>query len=192
MELIDEAANDKRKIFNPKEALGAEFWSEIKTLPSSISKLVHVKRLHLYGSNLLSIPPEIGEMKSLKEFDPYTSYGLHWFPYEITRCKKLKSSTVSTRALYGNYKHRPPFPKLNTPESIKAIASKNCSVCKRPLALSTVKQAWISLRVASDVLPLLVNACSQDCIDQLPKPADNYIPYPHDGGIEQMQPMGDW
>lgn len=39
----------------------------------------------LYGSNLVRIPPEIGAMTSLEEFTPYTSYRLHWVPYEITR-----------------------------------------------------------------------------------------------------------
>ena len=51
-------------------------------------------------------------MESLEEFTPYTSYKLHWFPFEITRCIKLVESTVSTRALYGNYLHRTPFPSL--------------------------------------------------------------------------------
>ena len=75
-------------------------------------RLTAVKHLVLYGSNLVRIPPEIGAMSSLEEFTPYTSYRLHWFPYEITRCRKLSRSTVSTRALFGNYKLRPPFPRL--------------------------------------------------------------------------------
>jgi hypothetical protein len=39
------------------------------------------------------------------------------YPYEITRCTKLDQSSVSTRALYGNYKFRPPFLRLETPLS---------------------------------------------------------------------------
>jgi hypothetical protein len=31
-------------------------------------------------------------MSSLENFDPYTSYRLHWLPYEITRCPNLRSS----------------------------------------------------------------------------------------------------
>ena len=38
-------------------------------------------------------------MTNLEGLDPYTSYCLHWFPYEIIRCNKLKRSRVSTRAL---------------------------------------------------------------------------------------------
>ena len=64
----------------------------------------------LYGSNLVRIPAEIGAMTSLEEFTPYTSYRLHWFPYELTRCPRLVRSTVSSSALYGNFKYRPPFP----------------------------------------------------------------------------------
>jgi hypothetical protein len=51
-------------------------------------------------------------MTGLEVFTPYMSYRLHWFPYEITRCPALRDSTVSTRALYGNHKLRPPFRKL--------------------------------------------------------------------------------
>ncbi|MDX2565372.1 hypothetical protein PV371_38115 [Streptomyces sp. TX20-6-3] len=70
--------------------------------------------MRLYGSNLVRIPPEIGAMTSLEEFSPYTSHRLHWFPYEITRCWKLVRSTISTRSLFGNFKLRPPFPRLRT------------------------------------------------------------------------------
>lgn len=51
--------------------------------------------------------------RRLLAFEPYTSYSLHWFPYELTRCMNLRDSTVSTRALYGNIKYRPAFPRLH-------------------------------------------------------------------------------
>ncbi|WP_257581710.1 hypothetical protein [Streptomyces sp. TLI_146] len=35
-------------------------------------------------------------------------------------------------------------------------------------------QVWISLRVATDVLPLLVNACSSGCVAALPSGADEF------------------
>jgi hypothetical protein len=145
-----------------------------------------VKVLCLYGSNLLRIPPEIGEMEHLEEFDPYTSYGLHWFPYEITRCRKLKSSRVSTRALYGNFKHAPPFPSLQS--VVAQLVPDKCSVCSRPLVTRKVEQAWISLPVATDVLPLLVNACSQACLSKLPQPPKRYAQGPHQGGRSVLQP----
>jgi hypothetical protein len=50
------------------------------------------------------------------EFTPYMSYRLHWSPYEITRGARLNESSVSTRALYGNHKFRPPFPRLAPPQ----------------------------------------------------------------------------
>jgi hypothetical protein len=160
-----------------------------------------VKTLFLYGSYLVRIPPEIGEMASLETFDPYTSHRLHWFPYEITRCKGLKDSTVSTRALYGNYKFRPPFPKLtrvNSPGLVgveptysatdKGKLLRNCSVCNRGFEDLRRHRVWISLNVATDVLPLLVNACSEECIQRLPKPPDGYVQHPHRGGLEVQQP----
>jgi hypothetical protein len=141
----------------------------------------------IYGSNLVRIPPEIGEMTSLEEFTPYTSYRLHWFPYEITRCKNLGESTVSTRALYGNYKNRAPFPRL-WPVERRTAAKRPCSVCGQTFTDAGAHRVWISLRVATDVLPLLVNACSEECVRQLPKPAEGYVPFPHKGGLAVQQP----
>ncbi len=192
LKLVEEASRDERKIFSPKESLGWEVWSQIITLPPTISNLKCVRKLDLYGSNLLSIPPEIGEMENLVTFVPYTSYGLHWFPYEITRCKNLWSSTVSTRALYGNYKYRPPFPRLNEKEILDFLSPKKCSVCNSNLIGKNIKQVWLSLAVATDVLPLLLNACSQECINSLPPGAKGYINDPHTGGCNIVQPGGDW
>ena len=70
---------------NPRQGIGSEKWEQIVTLPKSIGTLKFVKILSLYGSHLVRIPPEIGNMTNLEEFDPYTSRCLHWFPYEITR-----------------------------------------------------------------------------------------------------------
>lgn len=171
---------------NPMEGIGVEMWEQIVTLPPSIAKLKSVKFLSLYGSHLVRIPPEIGDMTNLEEFDPYTSRRLHWLPYEITRCKKLKRSRVSTRCLYGNYKYRPPFPRL--PQISSVLTPAVCSVCGGPFSQEGPQQAWISLWVATDVLPLLVHACSSACIKNLPKPADGYVQIPHSGGLDLKQP----
>jgi hypothetical protein len=173
--------------FNPIDGIGAEYWRQIITLPPSIGMLQSVKVLMLYGSHLVRIPPEIGELKSLREFDPYTSYCLHWLPYEITRCKKLKRSRVSTRALYGNYKFRAPFPRL--PDTAADVVPAACSVCRGPFPNGEIYQAWISLRVATDVLPLLVHACSMACLQKLPKGAPGYVQEPHQGGVGLSQPL---
>jgi hypothetical protein len=47
---------------------------------------------------------------------------------------------------------------------------------------------WISLAVATDVLPLLVNACSAECVAALPPPRSGYVPTPHTGGPDLVQP----
>lgn len=189
-ELIDEAARDGRKEFSPGPLMTPSEWAQITVLPKSIAKLKAVKHLILYGSSLVRIPPEIGEMTALEQFTPYTSYRLHWFPYEITRCKKLKSSTVSTRALYGNYKFRPPFPRL--PQLHVGWVPERCSVCEGPFRDSSPLQYWISLVVGTDVLPLLVHACSEQCVGKLPHPPENYAPTPHQGGLELQQPPTEW
>ena len=125
-------------------------------------------------------------MTALEEFEPYTSYRLHWFPYEITHCTKLKDSTVSTRALYGNYTYRPPFPRL--PIVASEIIPKSCSVCRGMFQSSAPQQFWVSVVVATDVLPLLIHACSDECVRNLPKSANGYVPEPHQGGIDLKQP----
>ena len=183
---IQKVAADGSDELNPIAGIGAEKWEQILTLPRSIGTLRSVKVLSLYGSHLVRIPPEIGEMTNLEEFDPYTSYCLHWLPYEITRCKKLKSSRVSTRALYGNYKYPPPFPRL--PSVSADLTPVCCSVCRGPFTEDGPCQVWISLKVATDVLPLLVHACSKECTQNLPEPPDGYVPGPHQGGVEVKQP----
>ncbi|MFJ3861716.1 leucine-rich repeat domain-containing protein [Streptomyces sp. NPDC090085] len=204
LELVDEAAADGREEFRPLVGLSPVERRQIVTLPPSIAKLTAVKRFVLYGSNLVRIPPEIGAMASLEEFTPYTSYRLHWFPYEITRCSRLARSTVSTRALFGNHKLRPPFPRLQPPRSSVADldltaldagrwgteAIHSCSACNRSVKQHSLHQVWISLRVATDVLPLLVNACSATCVDALPQGAEGYVQFPHTGG-KVDQPASD-
>jgi hypothetical protein len=186
LDLVEQAAEDGREEFYPRREIPAEEWLDIITLPATIAKLKAVKHLMLYGSNLVRIPPEIGAMTALEKFTPYTSYRLHYFPYEITRCSKLKESSVSTRALYGNYKYRPPFPRL--PAAPLELAPQRCSVCQGLFLDKAPKQIWLSLGVATDVLPLLVWACSEDCIQGLPKPSEGYCPSPHQGGLELVQP----
>jgi hypothetical protein len=186
LDLVELAAEDGRETFSPASDLGWDDWWQIVTLPPTIAILKEVKKLDLYRSALVRIPPEIGVMDSLEEFDPYTSYRLHWLPFEITRCKKLADSRVSTRALYGNYKFRPPFPKL--PQAVDALSTKSCSVCGQPFGSTTPIQRWISLRVATDVLPLLVHACSAACLDRLPEAATSYVSGAHTGGLGLAQP----
>jgi hypothetical protein len=141
-------------------------------------------------------------MASLEVFEPYTSYSLHWFPYELTRCANLRDSTVSTRALYGNFTFRPAFPRLQPegaltseqdpddldPGAWGVESIRSCSVCDGLIAPARFSQRWISIRVATDVLPLLVSACSDSCIQALPTPPEGYVPRPHQGGREVQQP----
>lgn len=165
LDLIDEAAADGRSTLELPLTFKDDGWHTIKTLPPSIAKLTSVERMHLYGSALVRIPPEIGEMKSLRRLDVYQSYQLHWFPYEITHCPNLVDTRVSTRAL-----HRPPFPNLlppRLPEHAPAVLRK-CSVCSQPFEDRGVHRVLIRRLVGPDVLPLLVNACSESCIASLP------------------------
>lgn len=188
LDLIDIAAADGREEFVPQLDLGLEDWHKISVLPPTIAKLKKVRKFVLYGSSLVRIPYEIGEMENLEIFEPYTSYRLHWFPFEITHCRKLRDSCVSTRALYGNSKYRPPFPKLPTTSDFAKPTK--CSVCRRNFDDTQPRQVWISLPVATDVLPLLVHACSSHCLEELPVPPKNYVSHYHLGGLDIQQPRG--
>ena len=192
-EYIDEVSENGTDEFVPREGIGDELFSQIYTLPESIAKLKNVKKIGLYGSNLKRIPPEIGEMESLEYFDAYTSYDLKWFPYEITKCKKLKDSRISTRALFGNFKNRKLFPLLDD-NPVKYFGDKiNCSVCEKEIEQNETNQVWISLHVGTDTIPLLANLCSKECEQNLPKPPDNYFPKAHKGGANLKQPKTeDW
>lgn len=187
-EYIDKIAAEGSEEFAPLEYLGDELYSQIYTLPESIRKLKKVKKMWLYGSNLKRIPPEIGEMEALEYFDPYTSYSLKWFPYELMHCKNLVDSRVSTRAIYGNFKNRMGFPRLDHNPVRYHGNTVHCGVCKNEMTYEVTNQMWISLWVGTDVLPLLVNLCSKQCEDQLPQPPKAFVQQPHKGGLDIIQP----
>ena len=101
VDAVNDAAVSEAADFTLSAHLTWEDLEQIITLPDSIGTLNNVRRLGLYGSHLVRIPSAIGRMSSLEEIDPYTSYRLHWFPYEITQCRRLEESRVSTRALWS-------------------------------------------------------------------------------------------
>lgn len=187
-EYVDEVSENGTDEFVPREALGDELFAQIFTLPESISKLKKIKKIGLYGSKLKRMPPEIGQMESLEYFDPYTSYNLRWFPFEIYKCKKLKDSRISIRALYGNNKNRMGFPKLDHNPVRYFGDNLKCSVCENNLTYETTNQMWITARVGTDIIPMLANLCSKECEQKLPKPPKNYVQTPHKGGADLVQP----
>jgi Leucine-rich repeat (LRR) protein len=187
-EYIDELAENGTAEFDPRKALGKELFLQVFTLPESISKLKKVTTIDLYGSKLKRIPPEIGLMESLEDFDPYTSHDLHWFPYEIMDCQKLKDSRISTRVLYGNFKNRMEFPALNDNPVRYFGEILNCSICKKEITYEETNQLWITLRTGTDSIPLLVNLCSKECEHELPSPPKYFVQYAHKGGADLIQP----
>lgn len=179
--LIEKVVQDEREEFHPCKELGIEDWQQIRSLPKEISNLKKVKHLMLYGSSLQRFPQEIGELKSLEKFTPYTSYELSWFPYEIIECERLKESTVSTRALFGNKKNKKPFPNL-AENPVKYFGGNKCSICKKEENENPFEQYWVSTQIGTDILPLLAIICSDECFSKLAKPHKDYYPTPHKGG----------
>jgi hypothetical protein len=183
------AAARRDTVLEPLAGLNGEQRQQIVTLPASIGQLTAVRELRLYGSHLVRLPTEIGGMASLSYLDVYTSYRLHYLPYEITKCRALKESRASTRAFYGNRKYRPAFPHLGLAENSPALGQMLpacCSVCDRPLEHAPVRR-WITLGVGADWMPLLVHACSAACIKALPDTPPDYVQGPHTGGHHIIQ-----
>jgi hypothetical protein len=78
---------------------------------------------------------------------------------------------VSTWNIYGNFEYGIPLPQLPA-EIPSGSTPEQCSVCNSPLPRSGALQIWSSLRVATDVLPLPVHSCSEECIRALPTPSE--------------------
>jgi hypothetical protein len=180
LDLVRSGVAGEMKVFEPSAHVPWDEWVKVLALPGEIADLTAVEQIRLYGSHLRRLPPQIGRMAALEDLDIYTSYSLHWLPFEVLRCAKLSKSRMSTRALYGNRKTRLPFPKLSGP--VEALMPPSCSVCDRPFGDVAPHLYWITLRVGTDIAPLLVHSCSKDCTLSLPSPPANYFAKPHKGG----------
>lgn len=167
-------------VLEPAAEIPAGQWSDVITLPAEVQFLTRASQLRLYGSHLRRLPPEIGRLSALRNLDIYTSYSLHWLPYEITRCARLSEIRMSTRALYGNIKTRLPFPRLSRPS--EALQPQTCSVCDRPFGDSGATPFWTTQRIGTDVAPLLAHTCSPECVAGIPDAPEGYHLKPHRGG----------
>lgn len=189
-ELAGKVATDSSEVFEPSAHIDWDDWSNVITLPAQISALSHVTKIRLYGSRLRRIPSEIGRLTALRDLDIYTSYFLHWLPYEITRCKALGASRMSTRALYGNAKTLLPFPRLSGP--VETLAPSTCSVCDRAFGERTPHMWWTTQRVGTDIVPLLVHSCSTECTESIPNSPPGFFQRPHKGGGGVGMPTERW
>lgn len=180
LELVEIDSARNTSVFEPSAVIPSDQWSGVITLPREIETLSGTKQMRLYGSHLRRLPPEIGRLSSLENLDIYTSYSLHWLPYEVTRCSRLRESRMSTRALYGNIKTRLPFPRLAGP--IDTLAPETCSVCDRPFGDGGVQVLWTTQRIGTDTVPLLLHSCSASCTASVPDAPDGYHSRPHKGG----------
>lgn len=167
VEIVEIARGNVTLRFSPMGSIPPDERKDIVTLPKTIGLIEDLVGIDLYGSSLVRVPPELARLVDLREFVPYRSHSLHWYPYELTSCESLAETTVSTRALYGNEKNHAPFPKLTPPRIVPSIApaSRPCGVCGETYEDRGTHRRWISRRVGTDVLPLLVNACSDACLE---------------------------
>jgi len=80
LDLVETASSRRSKEFAPGLEMPPDLWSQIITLPASIGKLTWLKKLYLYSSHLVRIPPEIGEMalwKNWMSIPPTACIGSH-------------------------------------------------------------------------------------------------------------------
>ena len=185
--LFDESQT--ASVVEPSAAMSGDQWSAVITLPAEIQLLSAVKQLRLYGSHLRRLPREIGSLSALSNLDIYTSYSLHWLPYEVTRCTYLRDTRMSTRALYGNIKTRLPFPRLSGRS--KAFQPQTCSVCDQPFDGREAMPFWTTQRVGTDIAPLLAYTCSAACTARIPDAPEGFNARPHKGGGGVGMPEAD-
>ena len=184
-DVFDRVARHGNKKLILSEHMDREDYKALNTLPASIANLKDLRELVIYRSQISFLPREIMHCENLQVFTPYTSWRLHWLPYEITNCP-LKSTTISTRVLYGNYKLRPPFPNVKDKAWLWRDGKEYCSVCFKEC--DDLDQYWISQVIGTDIVPLLASVCGFVCLSALGDPANGYVPYPHQGGPLVTQP----
>lgn len=186
-QVIDDARSKKLTTLVLSKVMDEDDYLALNTLPKSIGDLKDLQHLDLSNSKLSYIPREIEGCVNLQKIDIYHSYRLHWFPIEILNCSNLRDTTVSPRALYGNYKLRSPFPNLRHGRWNWSSGVDRCAVCRTEQP--EMEQYWMTRRVGSDDLPLLMSICGQDCLLKIKAPKDRrYIQHAHQGGLIQRQP----
>jgi len=72
-ELVRLSQEKQVATFDPSAQVPWHDWMEVIALPATIGSLAHVNHIHLYGSHLRHLPPEIGRMTGLQNLDLYTS-----------------------------------------------------------------------------------------------------------------------
>lgn len=161
------------------------------------------------------LPHEIGHLTKLKTLDVYTSYIIHYLPYEVTRCSGGKFYLKhSIRAFYLSSTSGQPLPALppfpSAVLSLRELAARvvvelelptgslpsdlleyikkpqRCSVCDR-IYCNTKFKSWSSLWTA---FPLLAVTCSLKCANAVP-PANTNIS-PRDGRFWNIFPTTMW
>jgi len=78
--------------------------------------------------------------------------------------------------------------KLSAVKHLVLYQSNLVRLPNSPFTERGIRQVWLSARVATDVLPLLVNACSDACARALPQGAEHHVRVPHSGGRDVVQP----
>lgn len=180
---------ERRQFANDVEELNLSYFGGDR-LPSGVWKLRNLRKLTCYRSAITHVSPQIGNLRKLNEFVPYTSYNLHWLPYEV-HDTSLPKAHISRRAMYG-YSNSLPLPRLapfpTGAKSLQEMAARvvvsnsldeskltavvvdyinsanRCSYCHEPY-WETSYQCWSIW--SCDRVPLLALVCSRQCVARL-------------------------
>lgn len=160
----------------------------LASIPSCIGECTKLEKLSLMGQDLVTLPPQIGNLPELTYLQTYCCMVL-FYPFELLNCKRLhvsgQSLYIDLKSLLGRKGNM--FPRM--PSTIKSCAGESpqcsqtaidgwdvkgadaaamCSWCRAAWP-SSAFTSWIQGQFPGgdrrDILPLLARFCSQACLD---------------------------
>lgn len=171
-------------VLSPEEAM------QIRALPPSLANWSGtLETLNLYGTNLVELPREVGQLRKLTTIVIHTSYCLHYLPYEVMHCPRLCHLSASPGAIYGEKGNK--FPALRVPAAVRTLKDLSLAAClefgltipeslrelrdmaKTMFPCSTCRQKWVGPNAAlfwvtkmigQQSMALLIHACSKECV----------------------------
>jgi uncharacterized protein (TIGR02996 family) len=163
-EEIRAASDDGGELFAPLRPYRRDHWLQIVTVPPSIGELLHVRALDLNGAQLFRLPPELGNLRHLEYLRLSSSRGLHWLPFELTRCTRLIGLEGPPRSYDAA---RPRLVPDRPPPGLPGWHARErlCSVCETAYVDEQRHRDFVARRLGGHDVVLLVNACSAGCLE---------------------------
>ena len=153
--------------FSPGAGDSPEGWPD-RSVPSTIAGTHNHPRVRAAEvSGLIAIPLRLADQAALP-FSPVHLEAAPLTPSPIAKCLELTDSGVTPATCTATT--RPHALSRLAAEAPDRLDPATVQLYDGPFPSSRPIQRWISLWVATDVVPLLVHSCSDRCIDALPQP----------------------